>query len=268
MLPLYKKKLFLFDMDGTLWLGDRLFDGTMELLSRIRNMGARYLFVTNNSSTSAAGYVKKLARLGIASVRCDFLTSTYATSLYIKKNCPDKTFFAVGTPDFISEMREYGISVTEEITDGTDGVILSNDTTINFHKLECACALLRRGVTYIATNPDWLCPAEGGYLPDCGSFAFLLEKATGRAPVFIGKPNPDMLTLAIARAGVTPEETVMVGDRMYTDIASGVRAGIDTVFVLSGEGTAQDAEASDFKPTYIMKDIKELSGRLGEKATE
>jgi len=141
-------------------------------------------------------------------------------------------------------------------------LVISNDTELTFKKLDDACILLGRGVEYIATNPDWVCPTWYGYVPDCGSFAEMLLRATGRKPTFIGKPKPEMLLLAMEKYGYTKDETVMIGDRVYTDIASGYNAGVDTIFVLSGEGTLKDAEVSDTKPTYIIENIKEVYNRI------
>ena len=143
--------------------------------------------------------------------------------------------------------------------------IISNDTELTFKKLDDASRLLTRGVEYIATNPDWVCPTSYGYVPDCGSFADILRRATGKTPTFIGKPKPEMLLLAMEKFGYTKDETLMVGDRVYTDIASGYNAGVDTVFVLSGEGTVADAENSDTKPTYILKNVRDLYERIKER---
>ena len=132
------------------------------------------------------------------------------------------------------------------------------DTELTFQKLEDACILLGRGVDYLATNPDWVCPTWYGSVPDCGSVCEMLFRATGRRPQVIGKPQPAMARLAMEWVGATPEETVMVGDRLYTDIASGEAAGIDTVFVLSGEGTRADLEESPVHPTWVLDGIGDI----------
>ena len=258
MTPLSKKKFFLLDMDGTIYLDNDLFDGTIDFLEKVKKNGGRYLFVTNNSSKGADAYVKKLESIGIQSDVNDFLTSTDATILYLNNKFPGRKFYVMGTKSFISQLTESGINVTTELSEDIFCLVISNDTELTFKKLDDACILLGRGVEYIATNPDWVCPTWYGYVPDCGSFAEMLKRATGRTPTFIGKPQPEMLLEAMAKFGYPKEDTVMVGDRVYTDIASGYNAGVDTVFVLSGEGTLSDAENSDTPPTYIMKNIKEL----------
>ena len=143
-------------------------------------------------------------------------------------------------------------------------LVMGFDTELTFRKLEDACILLGQGVDYIATNPDFVCPTWYGSVPDCGSIAGILKTATGRMPRFIGKPQPEMILLALEKTGYAKEEAVLIGDRVYTDIASGVHAGIDTVLVLSGEGTVADAEASEEKPTFIMKDIGEVRRSMEE----
>ena len=262
-MSLKNKKLFLLDMDGTIYLDNDLFDRTLDFLARVKEMGGKYLFVTNNSSKSVDAYVSKLHRLGIEADKDNFLTSTDATVLYLNNNYPGKRFYAMGTDSFINQLRESGIDVVTDICEDIYGVIISNDQELTFKKLDDISKLLTEGVSaYIATNPDWVCPTAYGYVPDCGSFAWMLEKATGKTPHFIGKPRPEMLTLAMEKYGYTKEESVMVGDRVYTDIASGYNAGIDTVFVLSGEGTLEDAKSTDTKPTYIMENIRELYNNL------
>ena len=259
MAELKDKKLFLLDMDGTIYLDNELFDGTLEFLDKVKARGGKYLFVTNNSSKSVDAYVKKLNSMGIIADEDNFLTSTDATVLYLRANYPGKRFYAMGTKSFVKQLKDENIGVVTDICDGIYGVIISNDNELDFKKLDDVCRLLTKGVSaYIATNPDWVCPTSFGYVPDCGSFAWMLEKATGKSPVFIGKPKPEMLNLALEKYGYSKEEALMVGDRVYTDIAAGYNANIDTVFVLSGEGTLAEAENSDTKPTYIMKNIKEL----------
>ena len=258
-MDLKNKKFFLLDMDGTIYLDNDLFDGTLDFLNKVKKSGGKYLFVTNNSSKSTDAYVKKLASIGIESCEDDFLTSTDATILYLNNNYVGKKFYSFGTESFTAQLRKSGINVTTELEDDIFGIVMGNDNELTFKKLEDTCILLKRDdMIYIATNPDWVCPTSFGYVPDCGSVAEMIRRATGKSPTFIGKPKPEMLLLAMEKYGYTKEESLMVGDRVYTDIASGYNAGIDTVLVLSGEGTISDAEKSDTKPTYILNNILEL----------
>ena len=262
MSQLSEKRFFLLDMDGTIYLDNDLFDGTLDFLARVKEKGGKYLFVTNNSSKGAKAYVEKLAKLGISATVDDFLTSTDATILYLNNNYPGKKFYSMGTKSFNDQLSAAGVNITTELEEDIFGLVISNDTELTFKKLDDACILLGRGVEYIATNPDWVCPTWYGYVPDCGSFAEMLFRATGKRPTFIGKPKPEMLLLAMEKYGYTKEETVMIGDRLYTDIASGFNAGVDTVFVLSGEGTMKDVEESDIKPSYILENIREIYNRI------
>lgn len=249
-------------MDGTIYLDNDLFDGTLDFLARVKDNGGKYLFVTNNSSKGVDAYVEKLKKLGINATEDDFLTSTDATILYLNSNYPGKKFYSMGTASFTGQLRDAGVNVTVELEDDIFGLVISNDTELTFKKLDDACILLGRGVEYIATNPDWVCPTWYGYVPDCGSFADILKRATGRMPTFIGKPKPEMLLLAMEKYGYSKDESVMIGDRLYTDIASGYNAGIDTIFVLSGEGTLRDVDESEVKPTYIIENIREVYNRI------
>jgi len=263
MNSLINKKFFLLDMDGTIYLDTQLFDGTIDFLEKVRSKGGRYLFVTNNSSKSSKTYVEKLKKIGIEACEDDFLTSTDATVLYLNENYPKKKFYSMGTESFNKQLSASGVNITTDIEDDIFGIVISNDTELSFKKLDDVCKLLsEKELVYIATNPDWVCPTAYGYVPDCGCFADIIKRATGKEPVFIGKPKPEMLLLAMQKFGYSKEQTLMVGDRVYTDIASGFNAGVDTVFVLSGEGTLEDARTSSTPPTYIMENIRELCNNI------
>ena len=258
MAALKEKKLFLLDMDGTIYLDQTLFPGTAPFLNAVRASGGRYLFLTNNSSKSVDAYIDKLSGMGVPAVREDFLTSVDALIADLNKRSPFRKCYAFGTRTFRRQLEEAGISVTDHLEDGVDCLIAAFDTELTFQKLEDACILLNRGVEFIATNPDWVCPTWYGSVPDCGSVCEMLFRATGRRPRVIGKPQPAMALLALERTGFDGGQAVMVGDRLYTDVASGVNAGIDTAFVLSGEGTLADLDSSDVKPTWVFDDIGAL----------
>lgn len=261
MKSLKEKKLFLLDMDGTIYLDNDLFDGTLDFLNYVKSIGGRYIFLTNNSSKGVDKYIEKLEGMGIKATADDFLTSTDATILYLKERAYKK-IYAFGTESFVKQLRDAGLEVTTEREDGVDCLCISNDTELTFKKLEDACILLGEDIDYIATNPDWVCPTWYGFVPDCGSFADIIYNATKKRPKFIGKPEPDMAYLAMEATGFSKEETVLFGDRLYTDIACGVNAGISTVFVLSGEGTMNDVETSDKKPEFIFENIKKVYEHL------
>lgn len=249
------KKLFLLDMDGTIYLDNEIFDGTTEFLEYVKSIGGRYLFLTNNSSKSVRKYIEKLSGMGIDCNEDDFLTSVNATEEYLMTKSYKK-IYVFGTDALKEQLAKFPI--TDRLEEGIDCLLMGFDTELTFKKLEDACILLGRGVDYIATNPDLVCPTWYGFVPDCGSVSQMLYNATKRKPYFIGKPRPDMVYLAMKKAGYTADETVIIGDRLYTDIACGVNAKISSLFVLSGEGTMEDVQKSDVKPTYIFKNIKEV----------
>lgn len=242
---LQRKKLFLFDLDGTLYLGNRLFEGVRELLSAIRARGGQYRFLTNNSSRSVEAYVEKFTRLGVATEAADFLTSVDALIHYLREHGgEDRRYYVCGTESMKSQLRAAGFTVAERREDA-NALLMGFDTELTFQKLEDACILLGQGIPYLATNPDWVCPTACGFVPDCGSVCEMLWRATSRRPIVIGKPEPLMPQLAMLEASVSAQETLLVGDRIYTDIASGANAGIDTLLVLSGETKEEDLPTAD-----------------------
>ena len=252
-------QLYLFDMDGTLYLGDRLYDFTLELLDTIKKTGRRYLFMTNNSSKSVEDYVKKLGKLGISATREDFITSSQATAYYLKQNHPHCKLYVCGTQSLKKEFEWEGFTVTENL-DEVDCIVMGFDTELTFKKLEDVSRLLltRKEIPYIATNPDYVCPTEFGSVPDCGSVCDMIFNATGKRPVVIGKPSPLMPELAMAQYGYSKEETAVVGDRIYTDVKSGLNAGITGILVLSGETTPEILAQSGDKPHLVLQDASEI----------
>jgi len=265
-MSLANKKLFLLDMDGTIYLDDVLFDGTLDFLDAVKEKGGRYLFLTNNSSRGVESYVEKLQKLGIKAEENDFLTSVDAMIAFLKKkygkDALGKKIYLFGTESFKQQMRKEGFNIVDRLEDDIETLVIGFDRELTFQKLEDACILLGRGVDFFATNPDWVCPTWYGSVPDCGSFCKMLETATGRTPYFVGKPQPDMVLMSLEKFGYKAEEAVMIGDRLYTDIDCGVNAGIDTVFVLSGEGTLDDLDKSQVKPTWILDNIEEILRRV------
>ena len=256
---LQQVRLYLFDMDGTLYLGDRLYDFTIELLDTLKATGRKYLFMTNNSSKSVADYIKKLAKLGIEATREDFITSSQATAYYLKEHHPDQRLYVCGTASLKRELEMEGFTVTQNL-DEVDCIVMGFDTELTFQKLEDVSRLLltRKDIPYIATNPDYVCPTEFGSVPDCGSVCDMIFNATGKRPVVIGKPSPLMPLLAMERNGCTKEETAVVGDRIYTDVKSGLNAGITGILVMSGETTPEILAQSPDKPHLVLEDAGEI----------
>ncbi len=256
-------RLYLFDMDGTLYLGNQLFSFTQELLETIKATGRRYLFMTNNSSKSVEDYVIKLKKLGISATREDFITSSQATAYYLKQNYPNHRLYVCGTKSLKEELRREGFTVTENLAE-VECIVMGFDTELTFQKLEDVSRLLleRDHIPYIATNPDYVCPTEFGSVPDCGSVCDMIFNATGKRPVVIGKPTPLMPQLAMAQHGYEKEETAVVGDRIYTDIKSGLNAGITGVLVMSGETTEAILAESEDKPHLVLEDASYITKAL------
>lgn len=255
---LKNKKLWLFDMDGTIYEEDRVFDGTLDLLDKIVTRGGQYVFITNNSSKSVNDYVKKVTNMGIKADVDNFFTSTQATIQFLKQNHPKAKVYCQGTKSLITELKACGIDVTEQV-EKVDVVLVGFDTELTTSKLRNTCEILStQNVTYIATNPDWVCPVSFGFIPDCGSICGMLKNATGKWPTFIGKPEPTMVKSAMKKYGYTAKDTIVVGDRLYTDIATGLNAKVTAVCVLTGEATISDIESGDIKPTYTVDSVSIL----------
>ena len=256
---LRSKKLYLFDMDGTLYLGNRLYDFTLELLDTLKKTGRSYLFMTNNSSKSVEDYVTKLGKLGIITTREEFMTSSQATAFYLHKHHEGKTLYVCGTESLKEELRREGFTVTTQI-DEVECIVMGFDTELTFQKLHDVSYMLltRPDLPYIATNPDYVCPTEFGSVPDCGSVCDMIYNATKKRPIVIGKPSPLMPQLAMEKLGVSKEETCVVGDRIYTDVKSGLNAGITGILVLSGETTPEILAASSDKPHLVLQDASEI----------
>ena len=264
MASLKDKRLFLLDMDGTLYLDEQLFDKVPEFLDLIRRQGGQYLFLTNNSSRGVDGYMAKMRRLGIETAPEDYMTSADTAEHTLLTEFPGQKCYVSGTASLKAQLRQAGIDVTDTLSDDITVLLSGFDTELTFQKLEDSCILLNRGVTWLATNPDWVCPTWYGSVPDCGSVCQMLERATGKTPRFLGKPQPEMVHLALARTGFGPQQAVVIGDRLYTDVACGVNAGIDSIFVLSGEGVMGDIVKYRVNPTWIYQDIAKLYQDLKE----
>ena len=257
------KKLFLFDLDGTLYLGDRLFPFTKPLLEEIKTHGKRYMFMTNNSSKSVKDYIAKMERLGIEATKQDFITSAEATIDYLNNYHKGKSLYVLGTESLKTEIRAAGFEITDNLGE-VEALVMGFDTELTFKKLEDACKLLCKNpeLPYIATHPDYVCPTEYGFVVDCGSIIDAIYNATKVRPIVIGKPQPLMAELAMKRWGVTADETAVIGDRIYTDVACGINAGATGVLVLSGETTKDVLEASEIKPTIVLMSAEEILKEL------
>lgn len=259
MIDLHRIRCLLLDMDGTFYLGNRILPGALDFMRYLADSGRKYLFFTNNSSCSAAYYADKLRRLGWDSSPDEVLTSGEATVLYLTRQKADAKVYLLGTPELESEFAGKGLQLTDQ---NPDFVVLGFDKTLTYGKLETACRLIKSGVPFVATHPDINCPTEDGFIPDCGAMTELIRTSTGVSPYIIGKPYPEIIRAAFDKAGCPPEQMAVVGDRLYTDIATGKNAGITSILVLSGETKRGDLAASQITPDFVFENIGELADAL------
>ena len=262
---LINTRLFLLDMDGTLYLGDDVFPGAVDFIHSITETGRSFIYLTNNSSRAGTDYITRLRKLGFPCEAENVFTSGMATGEYLNQNHPGAKVYLAGTKAFYRELKSYGIDLVNDENGHTDVmdvdvVVQGFDTELVYEKLDLACHFLRRGATFIAANPDWVCPMPANeVLPDCGSICALLTASSGVKPNYIGKPNRNMIDVISKMTGIPNEQICAVGDRLYTDIAVAKNAGSVSVCVLSGESSEADIEASDVKPDYVLKDIAEIA---------
>lgn len=250
--------LYLLDMDGTVNLGYDPIDGAKEFLETLKEQGKNFIFLTNNSSKSKNDYVEKMRSLGFPCESENVFTSGMAAGMFLEENKKGSKVFVCGTASLKNELKNYDVDISEDGV-GADTVLLGYDTELDYQKIRIVCDLLDAGADYYATNIDMVCPIEGGrYLPDCGSFADMFEQAVKRRPRFLGKPDRTMIDIIAKAEGVPYENIAMVGDRIYTDVKTGINAGVTSVLVLSGETTLEDYKKSDVKPDYILDSVKDI----------
>lgn len=246
-------KLFVLDMDGTIYLGGKPIDGAIEFCNNILRSGRKLMYFTNNASRNPEDYVKKLEKLGFPCERDMIVTSGDVTIAYLKKYFPGKSVYLVGTPALEKSFADAGIA----LSDKSDIVVVSFDTTLTYEKLEKACTLIRNGAKFFSTHPDINCPTEDGYIPDSGAICGAITLSTGVTPRYFGKPYAETVEMIETLSGISREHSVMVGDRLYTDIALGKKNGMLALLVMSGETThemvanAKEAE----KPDLIFSSV-------------
>lgn len=260
MTNLNEIELFLLDMDGTIYLENDLFDGSLDFIQTIIKKNKKYVFMTNNSSKSKNDYIEKLKKLNIPCNEENIFTSGMAMGIYLKENFPNKKVYLVGTKALKNELLSYDVNL---VNDNPDIVVVGFDRELTYEKLEKACKFLCDGATFLATNVDLVCPIENGrYIPDCGSFCNMITVATNKSPKFIGKPDPSMIYILSKKFNIPCSKIAVIGDRVYTDIASGYNANATTVCVLSGESTMETINASNIKPDYIFNSVKDMIDKI------
>ena len=255
---LRRTKLFVLDLDGTYYLGDQILDGARGFLDAVRETGRDYLFFTNNSSRSPEEYIRKLARVNTPITKEQIMTSGDVTARYLLTRCPNKTVYLVGTPPLEENFRRAGVRLVEG---QPDIVVVAFDTTLTYQKLSNACTYIRNGARFLATHLDINCPTETGFIPDCGAFCAAITLSTGKEPKYLGKPFPETVDMVLDKTGCARDGVTFVGDRLYTDVATGVRNGAHGALVLTGETRLEDVGASEIKPDAIYASLGEM-GRL------
>jgi len=264
----------IFDLDGTVYLGDHAIPGAPEAIAELRRRGVRTLFVSNKPLEPREAYAAKLTRLGIPAGAGDLITAAYVLAHWLAQHAPALRFYVVGEPYLKGELRGQGLAVVDELADqdpqevivpgGIDAVVVALDRTLDYRKLNTAYQALRQGARYFATNGDSTCPLPGGDIPDAGATQAALEHLTGRRPELVaGKPSPLILGAALHRLGAPANQCLMVGDRLETDIRMGREAGMVTAAVLSGVTTRADIARAAYPPDHVLENVASLPAVIG-----
>lgn len=249
-------RCFLLDMDGTFYLGERVIPGSLEFIRRVEETGRDFLFLTNNSSHNAAFYVERLRRMGLDVPREKVLTSGEATAALVREAYPGRRAFVLGNEFLLEEMRQGGVALDRR---DPELVIVGYDTTLDYAKMCAVCDFVRRGLPYIATHPDFNCPTETGFAPDIGAIIAFIHASAGRYPDrIVGKPHTGIVRAALKRTGLRVGEMAMVGDRLYTDVETGLKSGMLSILVLSGETTPAMLEAYPNKPDLVFDRLADM----------
>jgi NagD protein len=258
VLPLrFPYRGWLLDLDGTVYLGDRLLPGADVAIAALRAAGRRVAFLSNKPLETRADYARKLTRLGVAAGEDDVVNSSLVLARHLRGLDPGAPVFVIGEPPMIAEMRAHGFEVRED--ERVRWVVIAFDRTFSYAKLNTALQAVRGGARLIATNPDRTCPVDGGEIPDCAGMIAAVEAVTDRrVEAIVGKPSPIILEVALSVLGVPAAEAVIVGDRLETDIAMGRRLGLATILVLSGVTRADDPRIAEARPDHVLRSIAEI----------
>ncbi|HEX9029918.1 MAG TPA: HAD-IIA family hydrolase [Anaerolineales bacterium] len=250
-----KYKNYLIDMDGVLVRGSAIIPGANQFLERLEQQGCKYLILTNNPLFTPADLAHRLQNTGLNVTEDKIFTSAIATARFIKRQKPHGKAFVIGESGLTSPIHNAGYIITDI---EPDYVVLGETFAYNLEMITKAIRLIAAGAKFLATNPDVSGPTENGIVPACGAMAALIEKACGKSPFFIGKPNPLMMRMALNYLEAHSEETVMVGDRMDTDIVAGLTSGMATILVMSGVTQPGDIDRFPYLPTEIVPSVMEI----------
>ena len=260
---LESKKLFIFDMDGTIYLGGIPFEFAIRFIKNLRKSGKQVLFFTNNASHTTPFYVEKLSRLGFEPSENEIMTAGDVTFEFLNRHRNGCSVYMVATDELVEEYRKKGINLLNgnENIQRADVVVTSFDTSLTYEKLNIACRLIRNGAEYISTHPDFNCPTENGFIPDSGAIAALVTASTGVKPTYFGKPYKETIEMIAEYTKFSTEEMCIFGDRLYTDIALGKSFGVTSCLVLSGETKQADVDAANDadKPDLIFESLDDVN---------
>lgn len=259
-------KGFIFDLDGTVYLSDRLIPGADRVILKLRETGRRVVFLSNKPLQTREDYASKLTRLGIPTQPEEVINSTFVMTHYLKKNAPQAKLFVVGELPFIEELKKAGFEITEEPKE-INYVIAAFDRTFDYKKLNIAFQAIKKfGAHFIATNPDRTCPVEGGEIPDCAGVIAAIEAVTEKkVEVIVGKPSSIMIQTVLEVIGLKREDCLLIGDRLETDIKMGKDAGIATGIVLTGvtnETTLMRYKHTPDQPDFVFQSIADVENLL------
>lgn len=249
------KKGFICDMDGVIYHGDRLVEGSREFVHWLKSAGKRFLFLTNSSAKSPLELKKKLGHLGIEVGEDHFITSAQATASFLASQNPGVGVYVMGESGLINALYETGFHMDNI---NPEYVVVGESRSYNYEQIELAIRLVLKGAKLIGTNSDVTGPSEKGVAPACRALVAPIEMATGRKAYFIGKPNPLIMRHAIKRINCRREDTLIIGDRMDTDIIAGIESEIETVLVLSGITTRRDMDLFPYRPNHILERAVEV----------
>ncbi|MBU3110005.1 HAD-IIA family hydrolase [Clostridium lacusfryxellense] len=249
---LKKVKCFILDLDGTVYLGDKILEGSIKFLQELAKNNIQFKFFTNNSSKNAEFYINRIKKMGYDLSGDKMLISNHVIINYIKENMSNKRIFILGNEYLKNDFRQAKINV---VTDNADVVVVGFDTSLEYKNVSKACTFIRNGAIFLGVNPDFNCPTEDGFIPDCGAICSMITASTGVLPEFFGKPSPHTLKYVLNNTGFNEEEIAFVGDRLYTDIAIGKDNDSVTILVLSGEAKLEDLDESEIQPTLIFNSL-------------
>lgn len=253
---------FIFDLDGTVYLGERLIEGAEQTIRRLREAGRKVVFLSNKPLYTREDYAAKLTRLGIPTTPEEVVNSTFVLGRYLKKTAPEAGIFVMGEMPFVAEMARAGFRLTENPAE-IDYVVAAFDRTFDYRKYNIAFQAIKKGAHFIATNPDRTCPVEGGELPDCAGIIAALEAVTlKKVEVVVGKPSPITVAVALEVMGLKAAECILAGDRLETDIRMALESGMKAALVMSGVTDRATLEASSLKPDYVFDTIAGMESLL------